>query len=45
MLDLIDLVKRTVPTNDDRPPKEILSVMREALLAHFRKQEAEAVSA
>ena len=36
LLQLLELVKRTVPTNDDRPPEEIFGVMREALLAHFR---------
>ena len=44
MLDVLELVRRTVPTNDDRPPEEIFGVMREALLAHFREQ-AEGVSA
>jgi hypothetical protein len=35
MLEVLDLVKRTVPTNDERPPQEIFQVMRKALLAHF----------
>src|SRR5262249_29887546 len=35
MLEMLELVKRTVPTNDDRPPQEIFGVMRKALLAHF----------
>jgi hypothetical protein len=38
MLDLLELVKRTVPTNDDRPPAVIFGVMKEALLKHFREQ-------
>jgi hypothetical protein len=37
MLEVLELVKRTVPTNDERPPEEIFGVIREALLAHFRK--------
>jgi hypothetical protein len=36
MLEVLDLVKRTVPTNDERPPQEIFGVMKRALLAHFR---------
>ena len=35
MLEVLELVKRTVPTNDERPPAEIFGVMRKALLAHF----------
>jgi hypothetical protein len=37
MLDLLELVKRTVPTNSDRLPEEIFGVMKQALLAHFRE--------
>jgi hypothetical protein len=37
MLDVLELVKRTVPTNDDSPPEQIFGIMREALLAHFRE--------
>src|SRR5262245_1371040 len=40
LMDVLELVKRTVPKNDDRPPAEIMGVMRDALLAHFREQEA-----
>jgi hypothetical protein len=36
LLQLLELVKRTVPTNDDRPPEEIFGVMKQVLLAHFR---------
>ena len=35
MLEVLELVKLTVPTNDERPPQEIFGVMRKALLAHF----------
>jgi hypothetical protein len=44
MLELLELVKRLVPTNGNHLPAEIFGVMREALLAHFREQ-AEGVSA
>jgi hypothetical protein len=37
MLEVLELVKRTVPTNDDRPPEEIFGVMKAALLEHFRR--------
>jgi hypothetical protein len=37
MLEVLELVKRTVPTNDERPPEEIFGVMKQALLAHFRQ--------
>jgi hypothetical protein len=36
MLEVLELVKRTVPFNDERPPEEIFGVMKQALLAHFR---------
>jgi hypothetical protein len=35
MLEVLELVKLTVPTNDDRRPQEIFGVLRKALLAHF----------
>jgi hypothetical protein len=28
MLEVLELVKRTVPTNDERPPAEIFGVMK-----------------
>jgi hypothetical protein len=40
MLEVLELVKRTVPTNDERPPEEIFGVMKAALLAHFRANRA-----
>jgi hypothetical protein len=36
MLEVLELVKRTVPTNDERPPAEIFAVMKAALMEHFR---------
>jgi hypothetical protein len=36
MLDLLELVKRTVPTNSDKPPEEVFGVMKRALMEHFR---------
>jgi hypothetical protein len=36
MLEVLELVKRTVPTNDERPPAEIFGVMKRALMEHFR---------
>jgi hypothetical protein len=38
LTDVLELIKRTVPTNDVRPPKEIFDVLRVALLAHFRDE-------
>ena len=35
MLEGLELVTLTAPTNDERPPQEIFGVMRKALLAHF----------
>jgi hypothetical protein len=35
MLEVLELVKRTIPTDSDRPPEEVFGVMRKALLAHF----------
>jgi len=37
MLEVLELVERTVPTNDERPPEEIFGVMKAALLTHFRE--------
>jgi hypothetical protein len=37
MLEVLELVKRTVPSNNERPPEEIFGVMKQALLAHFRE--------
>jgi len=35
LMRLLELLKRTVPSNDDRPPGEIIVVLRKAPLAHF----------
>jgi hypothetical protein len=37
MLEVLELVKRTIPTNSDSPPSEVFEVIRQALLAHFRE--------
>ncbi len=37
MLEVLELIKRTVPTNDDSPPAEIFGLIKEALLNHFRE--------
>ena len=39
LMSVLDLLKRTVPSNDDRPPAEIFTVIKEALLQHFRETE------
>jgi hypothetical protein len=39
MLDLLEMVKRTIPTNSDKPPAEIFGVMKRALMEHFRGAE------
>jgi hypothetical protein len=36
MLDLLEMVKRTIPANSDKPPAEIFAVMKQALKDHFR---------
>jgi hypothetical protein len=35
LVGLLELVKRTVPTNSDEPPAAVFEVIRKALLAHF----------
>jgi hypothetical protein len=35
MLEVLELVKRTIPTNGDKPPEEIFGVLKKALMAHF----------
>jgi hypothetical protein len=35
LMSVLELLKRTVPSNDNRPPGEIFEVLRKALLAHF----------
>ena len=35
MLQVLELVKRVIPTNSDSPPAEVFEVLRKALLEHF----------
>ena len=37
MLEVLELVKRTIQTNSASPPSEVFEVIRKALLAHFRE--------
>jgi hypothetical protein len=39
LMSVLELLKRTVPSNDDRPPAEIFDVLRKALLEHFREKD------
>jgi hypothetical protein len=39
MLEVLELVKRTIPTNSDSAPEEVFGVIRRALLAHFAETE------
>jgi hypothetical protein len=39
MLQVLEAIKRTIPTNSDSPPAEVFEVIRKALLEHFRDQE------
>jgi hypothetical protein len=36
MLQVLEAIKRTIPTNSDSPPAEVFEVIRKALLDHFR---------
>lgn len=38
LFDVLELLKRTIPTNSDRPPGEVFEVVKKALLAHFSDQ-------
>jgi hypothetical protein len=38
LVDLLEMVRRSIPTNSDKPPEKIFGVMKAALLAHFREQ-------
>jgi hypothetical protein len=44
LVDVMELIRRTIPSNSDRPPQEIFGVLRDALRAHF-SQLAETSSA
>jgi hypothetical protein len=35
LMSVLELLKRTVPSNDDQPPSEIFAILRKALLQHF----------
>jgi hypothetical protein len=35
MLQVLEAIKRTLPTNSDNPPAEVFDVIRKALLAHY----------
>ena len=41
MQEVLSLVKRTIPSDDNSPPETILRIIREALLMHFREVEIE----
>jgi hypothetical protein len=41
MLGLLELVKSTIPSNDQSPPQEIFGIMKAALLDHFGHKDAE----
>jgi hypothetical protein len=38
MLQVLEAIKRTIPTNSDSPPAEVFEVIRKALLEHFREE-------
>jgi hypothetical protein len=35
MLEVLELVKRTITSDSEKPAEEVFGVMRKALLAHF----------
>jgi hypothetical protein len=37
LMPVLDLIKRTIPSNSDTPPAEVFEVIRKALLAHFKE--------
>ena len=39
LVSLLETVKRTIPTNSDDPPETVFAIMRDALLAHYAKDE------
>jgi hypothetical protein len=39
LVSLLETVKRTIPTNSDDPPELVFGIMRDALLAHYAKDE------
>ena len=38
MLQVLESIKRTIPSNSDSPPAEVFEVIRTALLEHFREE-------
>jgi hypothetical protein len=36
LMPVLDLIKRTIPSNSDTPPAEIFGILRRALLDHFK---------
>ena len=44
MREVLTLVKRTIPSDDDSTPVSILRIIREALLLHFREVEIDPVA-
>jgi hypothetical protein len=40
MLQVLEAIKRTIPTNSDSPPAEVFEVIRKAVLEHFREEPA-----
>jgi hypothetical protein len=41
MLQVLEAIKRVIPSNSDSPPAEVFEVIRKALLEHFRDEPAE----
>jgi len=39
LVSLLETVKRTIPSNSDDPPETVFAIMRDALLAHYAKDE------
>ena len=39
LVSLLETVKRTIPSNSDDPPELVFGIMRDALLAHYAKDE------
>jgi hypothetical protein len=39
--EVLNLIRRTIPTDDNSPPERIFRIIREALLMHFRNVEVE----
>jgi hypothetical protein len=38
LMPVLELIKRTIPSNSDTPPAEIFEILRKALLAHFKEE-------